>query len=219
MKSDQNLSNKMSRKLTLFSLLGLMTIIFSCESATSSDSPEDQSENSEQTEINSNILDESVLEAQTETDLVIPEEEMIEEEPPIDLSFKNFIKEFNSGNKLSPFFADNWSFGYYTNDRSDGTTSGEVNNLKNTQVDEIINVNVASDGEGWEPTEPRNYVLKYNLKEEANDWGAFAKGNLGPKEKNVVYISPNGVDYVYFKIYYNDKNLITKLEYSGEDPG
>lgn len=208
--------NDRRRKTTLFSFLCFMTLLFSCESTTSSDPTLDQFESLEEVDVDSTHINESALKTQAEIDSIhIAESDPVEEEPVVDLSTTSFIKQLKSGGELSPFFSDSWTFRFYESDRCDGYVAGEIDNLKREQIDQVITVNVATDpdGGGCNPTGPKNFDVEFSLKEEVADWNKVFIGELGPREKNVVYITTEGENY-YMKVSYSEDHKIVKLNYN-----
>ncbi|EMS33664.1 hypothetical protein C943_04543 [Mariniradius saccharolyticus AK6] len=79
---------------------------------------------------------------------------------------------------------------------------------------------VKNDGNGWacEKREPKTYDLDFDLRKKINGWDRFEITNHENQEENIVYVVGAG-ESDYLKLYYNDKNLIVKLEYRSEDPG
>ena len=193
MKKRQNRINRIRRNLTFLSFLGLPIIIFSCGNAIGSEVIEDEN----QTEIESNPQD---------------------RQP--DLSTATFIKNLQEGNKLSGFFADNWTLIYHENSRLDGNTDGQVQNLARSKVDEIITLSVFTDGEGWaeNPGEIRNHDIEFQLKERIKDWDGYSTEDIDRAERNMVYISTTSQSE-YLQVYYNDEQRIIKLKFNLVDPG
>ena len=133
---------------------------------------------------------------------------------------ENFVKHLTNGEKLQLFFSDNWTFVYHADDRCDGSTDGEIANLSPPKVDEIISVKVLNNGEGWycDKKDPQEFYIDFSLKEHVENWDRFEIVNNEGQEKNAIYIEGWGAsDYV--KLYYNDNELIVKMEYRREDPG
>jgi hypothetical protein len=77
-----------------------------------------------------------------------------------------------------------------------------------------------NDGDGWlcDKKEPKEFYLDFSLKERVKDWDRIEIPNYEVQEKNIVYIIGWG-ESDYIKLYYNDINLIVKMEYRREDPG
>ena len=131
-----------------------------------------------------------------------------------------FIKYLINGENLQLLFSDNWTFIYHADDRCEGSTDGQISNLSPFKVDEIIRIQVMNDGEGWlcDKKKPRKFYLDFSLKERVKDWDRIEIPNYEIQEKNPVYIEGWGASD-YIKLYYNDNNLIVKMEYRSEDPG
>lgn len=127
-----------------------------------------------------------------------------------------FLQTLEKGANLSAFFSDGWTFVYHAYFRGDGTTKGEVTQLKKEQIDGIIEVKVETDGEGWfEKLPPSTNILKFSLKKEVIEWDRFEITT--DTEKNTIIEGGGLSDYLI--LYYDDKNLINKMEYHSEDPG
>ena len=136
------------------------------------------------------------------------------------LSAELFIKYLANEEKLQLLFNDNWTFIYHADDRCDGSTDGQISNLQPFNIDEIIRIKVVNDGEGWlcDKKEPEEFYLDFSLKERVKDWDRIEMANYEIQEKNIVHIEGWGSSD-YIKLYYNDSNLIVKMEYRREDPG
>jgi len=142
------------------------------------------------------------------------------DEDPVDLSASEFVKKLKTGEKLSVFFKDNWTFVYHEDNRCNGTTKGQMDNLKSTQIDSKITLQVKNDGDGWacEKKEPKTYYLDFEIKRKVAAWDRFEIPRYENQESQIVYILGAG-ESDYLKLYYDTNNLIVKLEYRSEDPG
>jgi hypothetical protein len=135
-------------------------------------------------------------------------------------SKEEFLKRLTNGEKLYSFFSDNWTFIYHEDNRCDGSTNGEKSNLSNLEIDRIIKIKVVNDGDGWacEKKGSTEFYLNFRLKEQVKNWDRFEIIKYDEQEKNVVYVWGAG-ESDYLKLYYDDNNLIVKMEYRSEDPG
>jgi hypothetical protein len=131
-----------------------------------------------------------------------------------------FVKHLTNEENLQLLFNDKWTFIYHVDDRRDGSTDGQISNLPPFKIDEIIRIKVMNDGNGWlcDKKEPKEFYLDFNLKERVKDWDRIEIPNYEIQEKNVVYVNGWG-ESDYIKLYYDDNNLIVKMEYRREDPG
>lgn len=131
-----------------------------------------------------------------------------------------FVKNLKSGEKLSLFFNSSWIFIYHEDNRCDGSTDGQIQNLKSTQIDSIIRLQVKNDGDGWacDKNKPKTIDLDFYLKKKITDWHRFEIPNYKNQERNILYVLGSG-ESDYLKLHYNDNYLIIKLEYRSEDPG
>jgi hypothetical protein len=138
----------------------------------------------------------------------------------VDSIASGFVENLEMGGKLSLFFYDSWTFVYHEDNRCDGSTDGQIDNLKSTQIDSVIRLEVKNDGDGWacDKKVPRTFVLDFDLKEKVMDWDRFDIPNYENQKRNIVYMVGAG-ESDYLKLHYNDNNLIVKLEYRSEDPG
>ncbi len=138
----------------------------------------------------------------------------------IDSKALGFVKNLKIGEKLSSFFNDHWLFIYHEDNRCDGTTDGQLDNLKSTLIDSIITLQVKNDGDGWacDKKNPKTYTLDFDLKKKIADWDRFEIPNYENQDENIVYVLGAG-ESDYLKLHFNDNNLIIKLEYRSEDPG
>ncbi len=138
----------------------------------------------------------------------------------IDSLSHRFVEKLENGKDLSLFFAKEWVFVYHEDNRCDGSTDGEINNLNQSHIDKTIKLTVKNDGEGWacEKTLPKTFELNFNLKKMVKSWDRFQIPNYEQTEKNVVYVLGKG-ESDYLKLYYDENHLIFKLQYGSEDPG
>lgn len=139
---------------------------------------------------------------------------------PVDSKASGFVEHLKAGEKLSLFFNDSWIFIYHEDNRCDGSTDGQIDNLKRTQIDSIIKLQVKNDGNGWEcdKKEPKTFDLDFDLKKKIKDWDRFEIPNYENQEEKIVYVVGAG-ESDYLKLHYDDNDLIIKLEYRSEDPG
>jgi hypothetical protein len=138
----------------------------------------------------------------------------------VDSIASGFVENLETGGELSLFFNDSWTFVYHEDNRCDGSTDGQIDNLKSTQIDSVIRLEVKNDGDGWacDKKVPRTFVLAFDLKKKVTDWDRFDIPHYENQEANIVYVVGAG-ESDYLKLHYNDNNLIVKLEYRSEDPG
>ncbi len=140
----------------------------------------------------------------------------------IRLFLNNFLETIQSEHSLKDFFTDDWTFVYHKDDRCEGSTDGEIENLKSHQIDEIIKLQVKNDGNGWacEKKEPKTFELKFNLKEQLKIWDRLEISFINVKN-DVVYLRGYGEsDFLRIFIRKREGKLyITHLEYRSEDPG
>ena len=197
-------------KLTIISFFCIVTILISCNSSTNSKVTGDNNvtidieEQIDKAEIETRTTNESTTTAQI----------------PVDSKASGFVDNLKSGEILSLFFNDSWIFIYHEDNRCDGSTDGQIDNLKSTQIDSIIRLQVKNDGNGWacDKKEPKTYDLDFDLKKKITDWDKFEIPNYENQEENIVYVVGAG-ESDYLKLHYNDNDLIIKLEYRSEDPG
>lgn len=121
---------------------------------------------------------------------------------------------------MNSFFNDSWLFIYHEDNRCDGSTDGQLDNLKSSLIDSTITLEVKNDGNGWacDKKEPTSFDLEFNLMKKVAEWDRFEIPNYENQEENVVLIFGAG-ESDYLKLHYDDNNLIVKLEYRSEDPG
>jgi hypothetical protein len=197
-------------KLRIITLFGLMTFLISCNSSTNNTAIDHKTENSISTSQIENTVSDSKDSDDSTSDLQVQ----------IDSRALNFIKSLKNGEKLSSFFTKNLMLIYHEDNRCEGSTDGQVDSLINTQIDSLIKLNVKNDGDGWacDKKEPTSYEMDFDLKKKIAEWDRFEILKDENQEENIVYIVGAG-EFDYLKLYYNDNNLIVKLEYRSEDPG
>lgn len=132
----------------------------------------------------------------------------------------HFINQLEKRENLSSFFSKNWTLIYYTDNRCDGITNGQAHHLKSKQIDSTISFSVTNDGDGWacEKKEPSSYNFDFNLQKKIAHWDRFEVLPNEDPESTIWYVLGAG-ESDYLKVYYNNKNLISTLEYRSEDPG
>lgn len=197
-------------KLTIISLFSFVTILISCNSST----------NSKMTENKTTIVDTEEQIDKADIDTKTTNESTTTVQIPVDSKASGFVENLKAGEKLSLFFNDSWIFIYHEDNRCDGSTDGQIDNLKSTQIDSIIRLHVKNDGNGWacDKKEPKTFDLDFDLKKKITDWDRFEIPNYENQEENIVYVVGAG-ESDYLKIHYSDNDLIIKLEYRSEDPG
>ena len=153
---------------------------------------------------------------ETETIVALEDNHSQTQINPAEVFVECLINEEN----LQLLFSDKWTFIYHADDRCEGSTDGQISNLPPFKVDEFIRIRVKNDGEGWlcDKKEPKEFYLDFSLKERVKDWDRIEIPGYEVQEKNLVYIVGLGSSD-YIKLYYNDFNLIVKMEYRSEDPG
>ena len=198
----------MKSKLTIITLLSIVTILISCNSTTKSNLNENKS-SIDKLQVDKNIIDSKI---KNEPATKIRNQTNSKE--------SEFLSNLKTGEKLSSLFNDNWIFIYHEYNRCDGSTDGQIDNLKSTQIDTIIILQVKNDGDGWacDKKEPKTFNLDFDLQKKIKDWDRFEIPNYENQEENIVYVVGAG-ESDYIKIYYDDNDLIIKLEYRSEDPG
>ncbi|NLJ20829.1 MAG: hypothetical protein GX429_06900 [Bacteroidales bacterium] len=156
----------------------------------------------------------------TDKELKTKNESTTEIRTQVDLKASEFLTNLKTGEKLSSFFNDKWIFVYHEDNRCDGSTDGQIDNLKSTQIDSRIKLQVKNDGEGWEcdKKDPKTYDMDFDQKEKIKDWDRFEIPNYDNQEENIVYIVGSG-ESDYLKLHFNDNGLIIRLEYRSVDPG
>ena len=197
------------KKLTICTLLSFLAIQISCKSSTNSNVNEDKStldidkEQVDKTAIDSKTKNNSTTEIQTQ----------------IDLKASEFLKNLKNGEKLSSFFNDNWIFIYHEDNRCDGSTDGQIDNLERSQIDSIITLTVKNDGDGWacDKKNPSTYILEFLLSVQLENWDNYGTKRAA-NEDNVIYLE-NIDNSVYLKLHFDSNNLISKFEFRNEDPG
>ena len=197
-------------KLTIITLLGFVVISSSCNSSTSSNVIEDKIT----IDVEKEQIDKNDTDSQTE------KASITEPKVQADSIALGFLKNLKSGKKLSYFFNDSWLFIYHEDNRCDGSTDGQLDNLKSSLIDSKITLEVKNDGNGWacDKKESTSFDLEFELMNKVADWDRFEIPNYENQEENVVLIFGAG-ESDYLKLHYDDNNLIVKLEYRSEDPG
>lgn len=215
MKKNHCLNGSIKRNLTFLVLIGLITITISCKN-TSRNEELEQEDKIANDSLHTDGQEAQIEEEQEEIELI--DSSLIDLQT--DLSTKNFIKNLKEGNNLSGFFADNWTLIFHKNSRYDGNTDGKVAELRRFKVDDVITLNVFTDGDGWEqkPESIGNKNIQFDLKETTQEWDAFNTENIDTPEKNMVYISTFSQSE-YLQVYYNNDKKIIKLKYNLVDPG
>jgi len=108
---------------------------------------------------------------------------------------------------LSSFFNDNWIFIYHEDNRCDGSTDGQIDNLKRSQIDSIIRLTVKNDGDGWacDKKKPSTYILEFLLCDQLENWDNYAT-KRSDNEDNVIYFE--SIDNsVYLKLHFDSNYL------------
>lgn len=132
-----------------------------------------------------------------------------------------FLRKLSKTADLSPLFGDSWTLSYYKDDRCEGVTTGRLEDLKPSQIDSNIEIQLNNDGYGWgecERKERRSYTYQFNLKQLTQTWNRYEFADNRQMELHIFYIMAGG-ESDYLKIYFNEQNKIVKLEYRSEDPG
>ena len=197
-------------KLTIITLLSFVTILISCTGSNNSNANDNESTN----EKNKEQIDKTVIDFKTKN------EPATEIKTQTDSKAAGFLANLKTGEKLSSFLNDNWIFIYHEDNRCDGSTDGQIDNLRSTQIDSIIKLQVKNDGDGWacDKKEPKTFDLDFDLKKKITDWDRFEIPNYENQEENIVYLVGGG-ESDYIKLHYDNNDLIIKLEYRSEDPG
>lgn len=131
-------------------------------------------------------------------------------------------KRLKSGQSLASLMSDKWSLIYHKDDRCDGSTDGSLDGLLRSQVDEIINIELFNDGNGWgcEKKDASYFDFNFSLQEQVKNWDRIEIIKYDYENK-LIYLVGKGVSD-YLVAHYSDINgdyLIMKLEYRSEDPG
>ena len=192
------------RNLTICFFLGTLIIIMSCESSTKNKVSEDKDVNEIQ----------KVETGKTESDTDISDNSNSDIKRQIDLKAEEFVENLESGDNLSSFFRDNWTFIYNIYDSNEGSKFGQIDNLSRVQIDTVISLQVVQKGDDF----LGDFDMDIDIKKEITYWSEFGTAEYENQENNVVYIIGIG-DSNYWKLHYNDNALIVKLEYTSEDPG
>ncbi|WP_298956393.1 hypothetical protein [uncultured Nonlabens sp.] len=136
---------------------------------------------------------------------------------------EKIITHLNHNKNINLFMSDKWDFVYHEDNRCDGSTDGFLDNLNQNQIDEKITLKVTNDGDGWacEKTEKKSYEMTFSLKQMISEWDRIELASYNDPCEETVYILGKG-ESDYLKLHLTKiKNdyLISKLEYSSEDPG
>lgn len=179
-------------------LLSLITVFISCNSSINNKNYENQPLNDTKT------INESTKESSTQANSIA----------------SDFVKHLETGKQLSSFFTDSWSLIYHEDNRCDGSTDGQLENLKKSVIDSTITLQVKNDGDGWacDKKDPETFNLEFDLKEKIAKWDRFEIPDYGNEAGNTIYVLGWG-ESDYLILHFEDKNLITKFEYRSEDPG
>jgi len=197
-------------KLRIFIFLGLMTFLISCKSSTNNTAIDNKTEDSvNKSQIKNTVADSKISDDST-SDI----------QAQIDSRAFEFVKNLKNGEKLNSFFVENWILIYHEDNRCDGSTDGQIDNLISTQIDSIIKLQVENDGDGWacDKKEPKTYDLDFDLIKKIAEWDRIEIQNYENQAMNIIYVLGAG-ESDYLKLHYDDNNLIVKLEYRSEDPG
>jgi hypothetical protein len=191
----------------LIIFLGIIGFLISCNSK----SPEITNDSAISENESTPIKEELKYYQETETavsDSVMPE------------TVKNFVKALSHGAKLDTFMSEDWLFIYHNDNRCNGSTDGKLANLMPQQIDETMKLNVKNDGDAWacDKKAPSTYEMEFLLKSYTKSWDRFEIAPYSKIEEKIFYILGSG-ESDYLKIYYDDKFMITQLEYRSEDPG
>jgi hypothetical protein len=190
-------------------ILIIISLLYSCSG-----------NNSTNNKLEEKLVDEiHINEAEVkEVNTVSTDSSSINQHPRFELNPLEFVNKLKGGEKLSSFFENNWTLIYHEDNRCDGSTDGQKDNLLSTQIDTTIKLQVTNDGDGWacDKKEPESFNLDFNLNKLITLWDRFEITNN--KEENTIYIMGAG-ESDYLKLHYNNSNLIVKLEYRSEDPG
>lgn len=181
-------------KLTITTLLSLVIVLSSCSQSTKS-------------------------ETTRETTMVDAKEQL--DKTAVDAKASEFVEHLKAGEQLSSFFKDKWVFVYHEYSRCDGSTDGQIANLKNTQIDTVISLQLENDGDGWahcDEKKAKSFEMDFDLKKKIKQWDRLEIPKDESQEQNIVYVLGLG-ESDYLKLHYNDSQLIVKLAYRSEDPG
>jgi len=127
-----------------------------------------------------------------------------------------------NGKSLKSLFSNKWELIFHKDDRCEGSTDGQINNLTDNQIDEIIKIQVRNNGNGWdcEKKQPSKYNISFLLSKQVKTWDRFEISQYDEEKK--IYFIVGEAESGYLIIHYADfknKYLIVKLEYRSEDPG
>ncbi|MBO0591655.1 hypothetical protein I2486_09570 [Cellulophaga sp. E16_2] len=146
---------------------------------------------------------------------------------PEDLEIKStsekIITHIKHNKNINQFMSDKWDFVYHEDNRCDGSTDGFLDNLNQNLIDEKITIKVTNDGDGWacDKTDKKSYEMTFSLKQKISEWDRIELASYNDPCKKTVYILGKGEsDYLKLHLIKIKNNyLISKLEYSSEDPG
>ena len=165
------------------------------------------------------------LPAKTDSIPVVDQSQEIEISLLESISFQQkaheFCQKLEKEERLSPFFANNWTFSYHEDNRCDGATTGEISPLQPEQIDTTILLSVKNDGEGWacEKHPESEFELRFQLTEQIQNWNRFEVLEEDTQMNDrTVYIAGSG-ESDYLVLLFDIDNAIIKLEYRSEDPG
>jgi hypothetical protein len=197
-------------KLTVISLFSFVAVLISCNS----------SSNSDMTGNKAVIVNTKGQVDKADIDIKTTTESTTVAQISDDSKASGFIENLKSEEKLSLFFNDSWIFIYHEDNRCDGSTDGQIGNLKSTQIDSIIRLQVKNNGNGWacDKKKTKTFDLNFDLKKKITDWDRFEIPNYENQEENIIYVVGAG-ESDYLRLHYNENGLIIKLEYRSEDPG
>ncbi len=178
-------------------------------------------ENKSDTLIKKNLVSHKVIELEKKDTLV---DSLKIGSETISSLINNFVENLKSGKSNSSLLFDNWTLLYEEYNRNDGLTTGEVDNLSSTMIDEIITINVSNDRKGWnwegEEVNPIIYDIELSQKEFIKDWDRF-KFFEYENMKNSFVVVGHGASKSIIVRYNKFVNgyLVVKLEFHDEDPG
>lgn len=195
-------------KLVIVSLIGFVTILISCNIWTNSNATGNKAkivDNKEHGEVD--IFTTTTYQSTAAENTVASKA-------------LEFVENLEAGKRLSLFFNNSWTFVYQEDNRCDGTTDGQIDKLKSTQIDTIITLQVKNKGDGWacDKKESTIFDLDFDLKKKIENWDRFEVQYYDNQEEDIVFVVGAG-ESDYLKLQYDDNKLIVKLQYGSEDPG
>ncbi len=141
----------------------------------------------------------------------------------IDAKANEFAECLKENKPLSAFFSDSWTLVYHSDNRADGSTHGQITNLRNTQIDSIIRLrvkkyidNTTSAESGVSVTVESDF--DFELGKQVEHWDRFEAIRYDNMPNHIIYIVGAGESDV-LKLHYNEEKQITLMEYRSEDPG